>query len=67
MESGVASIYASNFTAEELQDIETFYRRPTGQKLLEKMQTITQQSMQIGQAVGQRAAEDIRKLATDNI
>src|ERR1700744_4105504 len=32
MVDGIAAIYATNFTAAELRDIEAFYRQPTGQK-----------------------------------
>ena len=34
MVDGIAAIYATNFTAAELRDMEAFYRQPTGQKLL---------------------------------
>ncbi len=67
MVDGIVSIYASNFTAEELQYIETFYRHPTGQKMLQKTQTIFQQSMQVGQLFGQKATEDLRKLAIEEL
>ena len=33
---GIAIIYAQNFTVAELRDVTSFYRTPTGQKLLEK-------------------------------
>lgn len=64
---GIVSVYAGNFTAQELRDIEAFYRQPTGQKLLAKTQTIMQQSMQVGQAFGQKAAEDLRQRMTDEL
>src|ERR1700721_2638185 len=34
MVDGAATVYASNFTAGELREIEAFYRQPVGQKLL---------------------------------
>jgi hypothetical protein len=67
MVEGIVSVYASNFTAQELGDIEAFYRQPTGQKLLAKTQIILQQSMQVGQAFGQKAAEDLRQRMTDEL
>ncbi|MGP0089964.1 MAG: DUF2059 domain-containing protein [Xanthobacteraceae bacterium] len=64
---GIVAVYASNFTAQELRDIEAFYRQPAGQKLLAKTQTIMQQSMQVGQGFGQQAAEDLRQRMTDEL
>jgi uncharacterized protein len=60
MVDGAAAIYASNFTAEELRDIEAFYRRPAGQKLLDKSQAITQQVTQVGQDIGRKASDGLR-------
>lgn len=61
----VAKIYASNFTVEELQQIEAFYRLPVGQKLLGKSQAIAQQSAQIGQDISRKAAEELRVRLTE--
>ena len=65
MVDGIATIYANNFTAGELREIETFYRQPVGQKFLEKGQAITQQSMQVGQDVSRKAADDLRTRLTE--
>jgi uncharacterized protein len=67
MVDAIAAIYADNFTAQELRDIETFYRQPTGQKLLAKTQTILQQSMLVGQAFGKKAAEDLAQRMADEL
>jgi hypothetical protein len=64
---GITAVYASNFTAEELRDIEAFYRQPAGQKMLEKMPTIAQQSMQVGQLFGQKAGEVLRERMTEEL
>jgi len=61
----VATIYANNFTAAELKEIEAFYRQPTGQKLLEKSQLIAQQSLQVSQDASRKAAEDLRARLTE--
>ena len=61
MEEGIATIYASNFTAAELREIEAFYRQPTGQKLLEKTPVISQQALAVGQEISRKAAEDLRQ------
>ena len=65
MVDSAASLYASNFTVDELREIDAFYRLPVGQKLLQKSLAITQQSMQIGQDAGRKAAEDLRIRLTD--
>jgi hypothetical protein len=60
MIDGAATVYASNFTAEELRDIEAFYSKPAGQKLLQRTQAITQQVMQVGQDIGRKASDGLR-------
>ena len=65
MVDNIATVYARNFTAGELREIEAFYRLPVGQKLLQKSLAITQQSMQIGQNASRKAAEDLRVRLTD--
>ena len=65
MIDSAASLYASNFTVDELREIDAFYRLPVGQKLLQKSLSITQQSMQIGQDASRKAAEDLRIRLTD--
>ena len=61
MVDGIAAIYASNFTADELRQIEAFYRQPVGQKMLEKLPVISQQALAVGQEIGRKAAEDLRQ------
>jgi len=65
MVDSAASLYASNFTVDELREIDAFYRLPVGQKLLQKSLAMTQQSMQIGQDASRKAAEDLRIRLTD--
>jgi len=57
----LANVYAANFTADELRDMSAFYRSPTGQKVLQLLPTIAQQSMQAGQAYGHRISEEIKQ------
>jgi hypothetical protein len=61
----VATVYAANFTAKELREIETFYRQPVGQKLVEKTQALAQQSNQAGQDAVRKATDDLRKRLAD--
>ena len=60
MVDGIATVYAKNFTVGELVEIEAFYRRPAGQKLLDKSPAIMQQSAQVGQDVSRKATEELR-------
>lgn len=60
MIDAAAAIYASTFTTEELREIETFYRGPAGQKLLQKSQGITEQVAQVGRDGGRKAADDLK-------
>jgi hypothetical protein len=57
----MAKVYAVNFTAQELRDMTTFYRTPTGQKVLQRLPTVMQQSMQLGQAWGLKLGEEIKQ------
>jgi hypothetical protein len=61
----IATIYASNFTAGELREIEAFYRQPVGQKLLERAPALAQQSNQVGQDSSRKAADDLRARLTE--
>jgi uncharacterized protein len=65
MLEAAASAYASSFTLDEIRQIDAFYRLPVGQKLLEKSPAIAQQAAQVGQEVGQKAAEALRLRLTD--
>jgi len=42
---GMAKVYASQFTEQELKDLVTFYKTPLGQKLLKAEPTAVQESM----------------------
>jgi hypothetical protein len=65
MVDAAATVYANNFTADELREIEAFYRRPAGQKFLEKNQAIMQQIAQAGQDATRKATEDLRTRLTE--
>jgi uncharacterized protein len=57
---GVATVYAHNFTADELHQLTAFYRGPVGQKFLERMPAIAQESLAMGQKFGQEIAGELR-------
>jgi len=52
----VAALYARNFTAAELNEVVAFYRGPTGQKFIQKLPLITQESMVIAHRRGPRTS-----------
>jgi hypothetical protein len=65
MVDAIATVYANNFTAAELREIETFYRQPVGQKMLAKMPAISQQALAVGQEISRKATEDLRLRLTE--
>jgi uncharacterized protein len=65
MVDNIATIYANNFTAGELREIEVFYRQPVGQKLLQKSAALAQQSNQVGQDSSRKAADELRARLTE--
>jgi hypothetical protein len=60
-----ATVYAGQFTVDEMRQLQTFFNQPAGKKLLEKWPTIAQQTAQIGQDVSRKAAEELRLRFTD--
>jgi uncharacterized protein len=63
----IAAVYARNFTADELREAVAFYRGPTGQKIVQKLPVITQESMVIGQRFGQSIASELRSRMIDEL
>jgi len=63
----IATVYAAHFTADELRQIGDFYKGPVGQKFLQNMPRIMQDSMSVGQKFGQSLAEDLRDKMTDEL
>jgi hypothetical protein len=63
----MAAVYAKNFSAAELRDLITFYKTPTGQKLLDRTPAITQQSLAVGQAWGQKIAGELQSRMTEEL
>jgi uncharacterized protein len=62
-----AQIYARHFTAEEMREVTAFYRRPTGQKLLQKLPQVMQETGALGQQLGQTVAQDLQKRAVEEL
>lgn len=56
----IALVYAQHFSAEELRAITQFYKAPVGQKFIQLMPRIMQDSMAVGQKFGESLAADMR-------
>lgn len=63
----VALIYARNFTVDELHQVTAFYRSAIGQKFLQKMPVIAQESLAMGQKLGQAIARDAQDRMKDEL
>lgn len=56
---GMAKIYATEFTEQELKDLVTFYKSPLGQKLLNTEPKAIAESMQYMQGWAQKFSEEV--------
>jgi uncharacterized protein len=65
MVNDLASVYANNFTLDELNQLLAFYQQPTGQKLLQKSSTIAQQTIQVSQDASRKVSDDLRARLTE--
>jgi len=65
MIDSAAALYASQFSTEELREIEAFYRKPVGQKFLENGVPLAQQSVKIGEDMSRKAADELRARLTE--
>jgi uncharacterized protein len=61
----MVKLYTSNFSEQELKDLIAFYQSPLGQKVLQKMPTLTAQSAQITQGKLETAVPEVNKLLAD--
>ena len=60
-----ATLYATNFTVDELRQLDSFYHLPVGQKLLGKSQALAQATTQIGQDISRKATDELRARLTE--
>ena len=61
----MVKLYTSNFSEQELKDLIAFYQSPLGQKVLQKMPTLTAQSAEITQTKLESAVPAVNKLLSD--
>jgi hypothetical protein len=60
MVDSIALVYARTFTADELRQVTAFYRTAIGQKFLDKLPALMQESMAVGAKFGQAMAAELR-------
>jgi len=63
----IAAVYARTFTADELREAVAFYRGPTGQKIVQKLPALLQESMAVGQRFGQSIGNELRDRMIDEL
>ena len=63
MKGDLRQIYLQNFTENEIADMLIFYKSPTGQTVLRTMPVVMQESMQIGQAIAQKAMPKLQEVS----
>jgi hypothetical protein len=61
----MVKLYTSNFNEQELKDLIEFYQSPLGQKVLQKMPTLTAQAAQLTQSKLQAAVPKVNKMLAD--
>jgi uncharacterized protein len=55
----MSQLYAERFTAAELNEVIAFHKSPVGQKMLKAQPEITEQSVTIAKAWGQKLGQDV--------
>jgi hypothetical protein len=60
MVDSMATAIASNFTAQEIRDIEAFCKGTAGRKFLDKWPGLLQQSAQVAEEGGRKAADGLK-------
>jgi len=58
----MAAIYANEFTEEELKQITIFYNSPVGQKVGQKLPSLTQRAMMVGQEAVTAHKDELQKM-----
>ena len=63
----IAAVYARTYTADELREAVALYRGPTGQKIVQKLPALLQESMAVGQRFGQSIGNELRDRMVDEL
>lgn len=61
MSDAAAVVYAKNFSIEDIHALNDFYKTPTGQRLLQKLPTISQEMLVAGMKFGQSVGEEVQR------
>jgi uncharacterized protein len=61
MSDAAAVVYAKNFSIEDIHALNDFYKTPTGQRLLQKLPTISQEMMGAGMKFGQSIGGEVQR------
>jgi uncharacterized protein len=61
LSDAAAIVYARNFSTEDLLALTAFYKTPLGQRLLQKLPTVTQEVMLVGGKFGRSVGEEMQK------
>ena len=67
LSEGLVAVYSSNFSADELRAVTAFYHTPAGQKCLQKAPLVMQQSMAVGQKIGQSVGAEAQRLMIEEL
>ena len=63
----IAGIYARNFTVAEIKEITAFYRGPTGQKFVQRLPNVMQESLTVGQQFGRTIGVELQSRMVDEL
>jgi hypothetical protein len=62
-----AQIYARHFTADEIRQVTSFYRTPTGEKFLQKQPEVVQETFARADVFGKAVAADLQNRIVDEL
>ena len=63
----MVQVYARHFSADELRQLTTFYRTPVGQKVLQTLPAVSQESMAIGQNWGRTVGAEMQSKVNEEL
>ena len=63
----IVQVYARHFSADELRQLTTFYHTPVGQKVLQTLPAVSQESMTIGQNWGRTVGAEMQSQVNEEL
>ncbi|SFJ77664.1 DUF2059 domain-containing protein [Bradyrhizobium sp. Gha] len=67
MIEGAAALYAKIFSADELRDIDAFYRSPAGQKYIEKSHELSEINQKLSDEISRQATDEMKERITQSL